>query len=692
MIETSGFAMQIISNSPFPVATVHWRSHPEQWLLTVVCKATFLLSPGLSRLAPEQEPLITRDFHWAEDERRSLSAALEVVPAKACPEVILTGTACAPSGPPVHAMRVGLRVGSWEKQLEVFGDRFFNPAGELSAPEPFSRMHLAWERAAGGPGTSNPVGVPMAAAAVPGAWGRVPVPNLQARGTRLVGRHVALAPVGFGPITPSWPLRAARLPGGSMSSPPRWTEEPLPPSFDLSYFNAAPLDQQIPDLSGDERIVLENIDPHQPYLETKLEGVAPRALIRWASGGRVPVELHPDTLFIEVDRGLVSLVWRGQVPVADPARTGWVVVTLDRPSQRPAPPPPNAEEATATMAVPALRPMTLPFVSPSPPPAQPSPPSSGRVPLMTLTEVLTAASPVLPFITTTGDHRPSEAASADAIGTEEALPSAAQASEPAVPSLTPTILPPAGAAPIAPILGRETLVAIEAPAGAALPFVPPMEPPAPTEPPPSPQVVLPPPSRPPSSSPPTVVIVAPAVDDVVDPDAWPEPPPLWGPLADAITEEAPTAPAAAPRPTPAPPRKISIEKCAAIAASLARRPDAEAEVLEAREIGAETWAAEKKRWAEAMTTDGKQGRSVLRRLYDAAFVEQLERERGAITPTEYAELVVAVERGDPSATLARLDLPADAVLPVERVMVARRAADPQLRASVRAAISAARAG
>ena len=691
MIETSGFAMQIISNSPFPVATVHWRSHPEQWLLTVVCKATFLLSPGLSRLAPEQEHLITRDFHWAEDERRSLSAAREVIPAKACPEVILTGTACAPSGPPVHAMRVGLRVGSWEKQIEVFGDRFFNPAGELSAPEPFSRMHLAWERAAGGPGTSNPVGVPMAAAAVPGAWGRVPVPNLQARGTRLVGRHVALAPVGFGPINPSWPLRSARLPGGSMSSPPRWAEEPLPPHFDLSYFNVAPMDQQIPDLSGDERIVLENIDPHQPYLETRLDGVAPRALIRWASGGRVPVELHPDTLFIEVDRGLVSLVWRGHVPVADPAHTGWVVVTLDRPSQRPAPPPPNAEEATATRAVPALRSMTLPFVSPSPPPEQPSPSSAGRAPLMTLTEVLTAASPVLPFIAArTGDRRPSEAASPDVIGTEEALPLTAEDGEPALLSVTAMILPPAGAAPA--LAGRETLVAIEAPAGAALPFTPPMEPPAPTEPPPSPQVAIPPPSRPPSSRPRAVVTVAPTVDDVVDPDAWPEPPPLWGPLADAITEEAPTAPAAAPRPTPSLPLKISIETYAAIAASLARRPDAEAEVLEAREISAETWAAEKKRWTEAMNIDGKQGRSVLRRLYDAAFVEQLERERGAITPTEYAELVVAVERGDPTATLVRLDLPADAVLPVERVMVARRAADPRLRASVRAAISAARAG
>jgi hypothetical protein len=75
--------------------------------------------------------------------------------------------------------------------------------------------------------------------------------------------------------------------------------------------------------------------------------------------------------------------------------------------------------------------------------------------------------------------------------------------------------------------------------------------------------------------------------------------------------------------------------------------------------------------------------------YDAAYVERLEKERGPITATEYAMLLLAAERRGADAELRKLDLPEGSMMRIRRVWLARTAKDAAAAAEVRAAMRAA---
>src|SRR5262245_40263142 len=141
--------MQVFSRSPLPVASVLWQPREGRWIFTVVCKATFLLKPGNSPLSPEQEAPHAADVHLANDEPHSLAAASDLVPFKRSPEILVTGSIGAPGGNPVTSLRARVSIGSIDKRIDVFGDRYFTPSGELTSPASFTRIPLVWERAAG---------------------------------------------------------------------------------------------------------------------------------------------------------------------------------------------------------------------------------------------------------------------------------------------------------------------------------------------------------------------------------------------------------------------------------------------------------------------------------------------------------------------------------------------------------------
>jgi hypothetical protein len=136
--------------------------------------------------------------------------------------------------------------------------------------------------------------------------------------------------------------------------------------------------------------------------------------------------------------------------------------------------------------------------------------------------------------------------------------------------------------------------------------------------------------------------------------------------------------------------EVTIETCGAIAASLARRKDEAAKILEERSITAADWKIVEKYWAEAIRKETDRGRTALLKAYDAAYVAQLEKERGPITVEEYARLVVASERGGAAPVLDELSLPKGSFMRIERVWLERVAEDDALAADVRKAILAAR--
>jgi hypothetical protein len=191
------------------------------------------------------------------------------------------------------------------------------------------------------------------------------------------------------------------------------------------------------------------------------------------------------------------------------------------------------------------------------------------------------------------------------------------------------------------------------------------------------------------------------------PRETPAPPPMIGPLARPEMAEAPpeleepalpAAPEAPAAPVlPAPPEdpglpldRYPLERCAAIAASIARSKPEKERILEEHELDPRTWEALDKHWKEAVTAQAGRGRTSLLKAYDKAYVEQLEKERGPIRLEEYARIVVAQERGSVDEELAAMTLPRGALLRIQGVWLGRVAADAELAKSVRAAVEEAR--
>jgi hypothetical protein len=325
--------MDVVSLCPFRVGSLLWQPQRGAWNLTVVCKATYDLLPVESRLADEQEYPSEDDNHWNDDDARSLYLPSDLAPFKVRGDVMLVGHAFAPGGQPVRSVVARLIVGDVDKAIEVHLDRWWTQEGQLREGSRFNKMPLRYERAAGGPDTSNPVGV--RADARPDIYGQTSIANLQQPGMLLSDRSDFIEPIGFGPIAPGWPSRRDKLGRhGATWSQSNWHSEPLPPDIDQSYFNAAPRDQQTASIRDNERIILENLHPQHPRLLTSLPGVRPRAFIDRRGAAPQELAMAADTLWIDTDRSICTLTWRTRVAVEGPAQPGRVVIGMEMVGQR----------------------------------------------------------------------------------------------------------------------------------------------------------------------------------------------------------------------------------------------------------------------------------------------------------------------------------------------------------------------
>ncbi|WP_437319802.1 DUF2169 domain-containing protein [Sorangium sp. So ce385] len=302
----SPWPLPIVALTPASCGALLWRMQGAE-RLTVIVKATFALVHDRHAELAAPAPLIRSD--QLREGRGSLEEACETAPYLPGAGVLVRGHAAAPAGTTATALsvRVALfRDDRWvlNKELHVYGE-FTRHA---PSPRPFSLVPLVYERAYGGPHLdANPVGVPPGAA-LPSIFDPVDP-------TR---------PAGFGPIAGHWAPRRALLSRGEAPDP---LAPDLDASFDFRYFHAAPADQQIERLRGDEWIFLQGLHPHAPWLRSRLPSA--RALARLHRTGPAgddpgqPVELVADTLTIDADRLLCSLIWRGNVallPGDQPAR------------------------------------------------------------------------------------------------------------------------------------------------------------------------------------------------------------------------------------------------------------------------------------------------------------------------------------------------------------------------------------
>ncbi len=350
--------MDVVSVCPLRVASILWQPQRGGFALTVVAKATFRLQPHEARLAQEQEYPNDDDNFWNDDAARSLSSPTDLVPFKARPDVMLVGHAFAPRNQTVRSLVARITIGDVDKAIEVTCDRTLGHDGQIRETARFAKMPLRYERAGGGPDTMNPVGVRSDAR--PDAYGGVALPNLLPAGAQISTLADLFVPIGFGPIPPAWPSRWQKLGrhAARFASAP-WNRSPLPEDLDPSYFNAAPDDQRPSEIRDNERIVLENLNPEHPRLVTNLPGLHPAAFVEMP--GRAPQRLHMecDTLWIDTDRSICTLTWRGQIVLESQAQQGRVVVGMEEGQKRMSwsdiqraesggpPKPPPSQEGTA---------------------------------------------------------------------------------------------------------------------------------------------------------------------------------------------------------------------------------------------------------------------------------------------------------------------------------------------------------
>jgi hypothetical protein len=329
-----GARVDVVSICSFPAGALLWEAQPGQLSLTVIVKATFVLAPGEMTLAIEQDPL-REERHWDDNGMASVHFPGDYAPSKRKVDVTLVGHAYAPQREPATSIVARLAVGDLEKSVRVTGDRSWtlgpDKTPEPGPPSPFLRMPLRYERA--GLSADNPIGIDVHA---PQVVSMPALPNLE----RASGRGGTPC---FGPVAPTWRARRKLLDEPAtfwaygIVRDPRAAGPPLgpaPPRLDFAFFNAAPADQQVDLLRPGTSVELDHLHPTHARLTTRLPSIRPQVFrIPPPDAPRPRVEeiiLRCDSLWIDTDRAVIVLTWRGLADVGGPSEdVGRIVVAAD---------------------------------------------------------------------------------------------------------------------------------------------------------------------------------------------------------------------------------------------------------------------------------------------------------------------------------------------------------------------------
>ena len=330
--------MESASVWPVPITTIGSSEggtvvfrHGGKLHVSCILKASFALNPSGPMKILVPEPLSRGDSF--------VRTTSDLVPYLPRVDVLLTGHACAPPGTTVTMQKVRLALfresALFDKTLHVYGNR------SGATVTPFERMPIVYDRALGGIGfRPNPLGTGKSPGTTP--------PNVVYPDN---GSLVA----SFAPIPLAFAQRKSLL--GSV--PQAKLDLPiaeLPADFDWAYFQAAPPDQQVASLSGNEWVVIEGLHPKYPTLSSRLPSARGIAMLFGLTPSEPDasraISLKPDMLRIDADALSCSLLFRAVVPLPDEGalRTLRVVGGVEvegRPIARllkEASPPPLSEE------------------------------------------------------------------------------------------------------------------------------------------------------------------------------------------------------------------------------------------------------------------------------------------------------------------------------------------------------------
>ncbi|KVN06703.1 MULTISPECIES: DUF2169 domain-containing protein [unclassified Burkholderia] len=249
-------------------------------------------------------------WRLAGDELRGYT--LDMALPKACPEFLVSGYAYGryANDSDAGACEVGIRIAGVEKRLRVSGDRQWAGA-RITAPQPFERLPIDWDRAYGGADCAdNPRG--RGAHAREGA--PRDLPNIEYAHSPMRFPDERPTPAGFCPIDATWPERAALY--GELDQ--QWREEDcpgFPRTLDPRYFNIAPSDQQLPgrvEFPDGATYALTHLHPERARLAGSLPALRARSFVV-RNGSDMPEEIpmRLTTAWFVPHRERVLLIYHG---------------------------------------------------------------------------------------------------------------------------------------------------------------------------------------------------------------------------------------------------------------------------------------------------------------------------------------------------------------------------------------------
>ncbi len=295
-------------------------------------KSNYYLAITLMSAFPFDRPselLDETDLWSAAGSALSSHDVLDMFMPKQKGEILAAGKFFSPGRKPAPAGSARISVGSVNKTLHVFGNRYWiKKAGVVSGisdPQPMTEMEISWQNAFGGKEFDrNPLGKGIDPVLTQKGQALISLPNIEYPDQLIGSPSDRPEPAGLGPLGPDWQQRSVKL--GTYDR--KWLETRwpwYPEDMDWTYFNAAPGDQQIGGyFTGDENIVIENMHPERPAIKTLLPGLRMRCFVRQEENAKeifkeLKTRLDTVWLFPEYEMGLV--IWRATVQVCDDEAT-----------------------------------------------------------------------------------------------------------------------------------------------------------------------------------------------------------------------------------------------------------------------------------------------------------------------------------------------------------------------------------
>lgn len=292
-----------------------------------VMKATLEVGPDGLSVAAKQVPLVLAEEYWGNPGASSLKRASEAHLCKLTTDIVVIGSAYAPSGRAMPAFDASVSVGKVVKRLRIFGDRVWVRARDgkgvvPSAPRPVEKVPLVYEKAFGGVHrvddattlheARNPVGVGFAGKRSVSELAGLALPNVEDPRELLRSPGQTPRPAGVGFVASSWQPRL----GYAGTYDAEWQKKRapyLPKDFNPRYFQTAHEDLVAPTpLTGGEPVELLGMSASGPLrfavplveldVEARLAGESRR------------IGMNLETFVIEPDEARLTLLWRGALP------------------------------------------------------------------------------------------------------------------------------------------------------------------------------------------------------------------------------------------------------------------------------------------------------------------------------------------------------------------------------------------